>query len=124
MGGVTSALLSSSPEAATRARNLRLDLLFPVAGFKRYATDDAEFVYPAEWLQDQTLALRQAALRQARPVARHPGERASRIRDAVPPLRRRRCWIRRRWGAPAQRGGSAWSLRWASAPPAQTDLPM
>lgn len=58
-GGVTSFLLGFSPEAA---RTLKLDALYPVAGYSRYIDTDEgfEFVYPDSWLGDQTLLYRAA----------------------------------------------------------------
>lgn len=38
------------------AARLRLDVLFPVNGYKRYVYDGAyEFLYPQSWLEDVTL---------------------------------------------------------------------
>jgi hypothetical protein len=37
------------------AATLKLDALFPVAGFKRCIGQGYEFVYPASWLADVTL---------------------------------------------------------------------
>ncbi|CBN74878.1 conserved unknown protein [Ectocarpus siliculosus] len=56
--GVTSALLGSvAPEAS---RDLRVDLLFPIGGFKRFYSpeDGYEFMYPDTWVGDSGLALR------------------------------------------------------------------
>ncbi|CAM9771798.1 unnamed protein product [Ectocarpus fasciculatus] len=56
--GVTSALLGSvAPEAS---RDLRVDLLFPIGGFKRFYSpeDGYEFMYPDAWVGDSGLALR------------------------------------------------------------------
>jgi hypothetical protein len=57
--GVTQALLSLAPDEARRAR---LDLLYPVGGFKRHVAADGsyEFVYPKAWLADQVLSLPKA----------------------------------------------------------------
>ena len=70
-GGATSLLLSSTDAAAAFARSLRLDVLFPVRGFKRALAPDGggyEFVYPRAWLADQTVARRRAvAAELARP---------------------------------------------------------
>lgn len=71
-GGATSLLLSSTDAAAALARSLRLDVLFPVRGFKRALAPDGggyEFVYPRAWLADQTVARRRAvAAELARPA--------------------------------------------------------
>ncbi|KAG2487221.1 hypothetical protein HYH03_014194 [Edaphochlamys debaryana] len=60
LGGVTSALLGlDGGEAAGR---LRADVLVPVRGHKRCYDEGLgfEFVYPAYWLADQTIARRRA----------------------------------------------------------------
>jgi len=71
-GGATSFLLSSSDAAASLSRRLRLDVIFPVRGFKRALAPDGggyEFVYPRAWLADQTVARRRAvAAELARPA--------------------------------------------------------
>ena len=56
LGGVTQTLLSASPETA---RSLKLDVLFPVGGLKRYVDPGRsyEFNYPKAWLADQALSL-------------------------------------------------------------------
>lgn len=56
LGGVTQTLLAASPETA---RRLKLDMLYPVDGFKRYVAPDRsyEFTYPKAWLADQALSL-------------------------------------------------------------------
>uniref|UniRef100_A0A0F7H1H7 Photosystem II reaction center PsbP family protein n=1 Tax=Cypripedium formosanum TaxID=53042 RepID=A0A0F7H1H7_9ASPA len=53
-GGLTSFLLGLSPETA---RQLRLDVLYPVQGFTRCYDPDRgfEFIFPANWVGDQTL---------------------------------------------------------------------
>ncbi|CAN0020439.1 unnamed protein product, partial [Hapterophycus canaliculatus] len=56
--GVTSGLLGTvAPEAS---RDLRVDLLFPIGGFKRFYSpeDGYEFMYPETWVGDSGLALR------------------------------------------------------------------
>ncbi|PIN26994.1 hypothetical protein CDL12_00242 [Handroanthus impetiginosus] len=58
-GGATSFLLSFSPETA---RSLKLDALYPIGGYSRYidTNEGFEFVYPENWLGDQTLLYRAA----------------------------------------------------------------
>eukprot|EP00752_Nemacystus_decipiens_P010935 g9718.t1 len=56
--GVTSGLLGAlAPQAS---RDLRVDLLFPIGGFKRFYSpeDGYEFMYPQGWVGDSGLALR------------------------------------------------------------------
>ena len=62
--GVTGKLLGSHPEFAA---STRLDVIYPVNGLKRcYSPDKGyEFVYPVEYLADQTQAQRNAAQREA-----------------------------------------------------------
>ncbi|XP_037415616.1 psbP domain-containing protein 7, chloroplastic-like [Triticum dicoccoides] len=57
-GGVTSFLLGLSPELG---RSLRLDVLYPVGGFTRCLDSDNgfEFIYPANWVGDQTILYNQ-----------------------------------------------------------------
>jgi len=57
--GVTSALLSLSPEAVRRQR---LDTFYPVAGYKRHIDpqDRYTFIYPVRYVADQTVYLRNA----------------------------------------------------------------
>ncbi|KAM3354110.1 hypothetical protein ACQJBY_025003 [Aegilops geniculata] len=57
-GGVTSFLLGLSPELG---RSLRLDVLYPVGGFTRCLDSDSgfEFIYPANWVGDQTILYNQ-----------------------------------------------------------------
>lgn len=53
--GSTSAILSVAPE---KSRSLRLDILYPVDGFKRYySSGEFEFLYPQEWLEDPAVAV-------------------------------------------------------------------
>ncbi|CAM9092701.1 unnamed protein product [Pylaiella littoralis] len=56
--GLTSGLLSIVAPGASR--DLRVDLLFPVGGFKRFYSpeDGYEFMYPETWVGDSGLALR------------------------------------------------------------------
>ncbi|KAK1294084.1 hypothetical protein QJS10_CPA16g01485 [Acorus calamus] len=56
-GGVTSSLLGISPELG---RGLRLDVLYPVGGYSRCfdSVQGFEFIYPANWVGDQTLLYR------------------------------------------------------------------
>ncbi|KAJ0734563.1 hypothetical protein HanPI659440_Chr11g0421511 [Helianthus annuus] len=57
--GTTSFLLGLSPETA---RNLKLDVLYPVKGFSRCINSEQgfEFIYPQNWVGDQTLLYRAA----------------------------------------------------------------
>ncbi|KAL3686876.1 hypothetical protein R1sor_013185 [Riccia sorocarpa] len=57
LGGITSAIFNTNPDFS---RNLRVDLLFPVKGFKRCleASQGFEFVYPENWVGDQRLVYR------------------------------------------------------------------
>jgi hypothetical protein len=57
--GVTSGLLSLFPEAA---REQRLDIAYPVRGFKRHLDPQGcyTFIYPARYVADQTVYLRNA----------------------------------------------------------------
>ena len=57
--GITSGLLGAIPSVA---RSLRLDVLFPVKGFKRAVDyqNGYEFIYPSAWLADQRLYRRYA----------------------------------------------------------------
>lgn len=54
--GITQALLSTAPEVS---RSLKLDVLYPISGFKRHIASDRayEFLYPKSWLADQALSL-------------------------------------------------------------------
>lgn len=60
--GATSALLSSA--APEEARNAKLDVLYPIGGLKRCLGSSYEFVYPEQWLADQTVARERAARRE------------------------------------------------------------
>ena len=85
LGGVTSQLLSSSPE---NARALRLDALFPVAGLKRVVSTSAgyELLIPDTWLADQTIARRRAALAELeRGPLDPPSLRAASVRRSALP---------------------------------------
>uniref|UniRef100_A0A0F7H1J3 Photosystem II reaction center PsbP family protein n=1 Tax=Pelargonium myrrhifolium TaxID=253081 RepID=A0A0F7H1J3_9ROSI len=57
--GITSLLLSFSPQTG---RNLKLDLLYPIAGYTRCIDTNQgfEFIYPVNWVGDQTLLYRAA----------------------------------------------------------------
>ncbi|KAF8387809.1 hypothetical protein HHK36_026467 [Tetracentron sinense] len=57
--GITSFLLGFSPETG---RNLKLDVLYPVGGYSRCleTNEGFEFIYPANWVGDQTLLYRAA----------------------------------------------------------------
>lgn len=56
-GGITSFLLGLSPE---NGRNLKLDVLYPIGGYSRCidTNEGFEFIYPANWVGDQTLLYR------------------------------------------------------------------
>ncbi|KAL8540840.1 hypothetical protein ACS0TY_002171 [Phlomoides rotata] len=58
-GGLTTFVLGFSPEIA---RSLKLDALYPVRGYSRYidTNEGFEFIYPEDWLGDQTLLYRAA----------------------------------------------------------------
>ncbi|KAK7392017.1 hypothetical protein VNO78_20443 [Psophocarpus tetragonolobus] len=62
-GGITSFLLSLSPQ---NGRNLKLDVLYPIAGYSRCVDtkEGFEFIYPATWVGDQTLLYRAAKKRE------------------------------------------------------------
>lgn len=62
--GVTGTLLGANPELAA---STRLDVIYPVNGLKRCYNPEKgyEFVYPVEYLADQTMAARNAAQREA-----------------------------------------------------------
>lgn len=80
--GATSLLLSAD---APLARSLRVDVVYPVNGYKRCVESSAgfEFLYPASWVGDQTL-LRRAAERAERERSLDlPALRAARRRRAV-----------------------------------------
>lgn len=58
--GITTGLLSTAPTTVIDAfRSTGLDQVIPVAGFKKYIyrtnTEAYEFLYPEEWLADQTI---------------------------------------------------------------------
>ncbi|XXG84195.1 hypothetical protein AAC387_Pa10g1762 [Persea americana] len=57
--GITSFLLGLSPDIG---RRLKLDVLYPVDGYSRCldANQGFEFIYPANWVGDQTLLYRAA----------------------------------------------------------------
>ncbi|XP_076921906.1 psbP domain-containing protein 7, chloroplastic-like [Bidens hawaiensis] len=57
--GTTSFLLGLSPEYS---RNLKLDVLYPIKGYSRciYSEQGFEFIYPQNWVGDQTLLYRAA----------------------------------------------------------------
>ncbi|MED6177138.1 PsbP domain-containing protein 7, chloroplastic, partial [Stylosanthes scabra] len=62
--GITSFLLAFSPE---NGRNLKLDVLYPIRGYSRCLDTNQgfEFIYPANWVGDQTLLYRAAKKREA-----------------------------------------------------------
>nr|XP_043621794.1 psbP domain-containing protein 7, chloroplastic [Erigeron canadensis] len=75
--GTTSFLLGLSPETA---RNLKLDVLYPIKGYSRCINSEQgfEFIYPQNWVGDQTLLYRAAG-------------KAERERSLdLPPVKRRR----------------------------------
>ncbi|KAK7277943.1 hypothetical protein RJT34_22963 [Clitoria ternatea] len=55
--GITTFLLGFSPQTA---RNLKLDVLYPIAGYSRCfdPKEGFEFIYPANWVGDQTVLYR------------------------------------------------------------------
>ncbi|KAJ8772054.1 hypothetical protein K2173_027231 [Erythroxylum novogranatense] len=57
--GLTSFFLGLSPESA---RNLKLDVLYPIRGYSRCidTNEGFEFIYPASWVGDQRLLYRAA----------------------------------------------------------------
>ncbi|RYQ90376.1 hypothetical protein Ahy_B09g096490 isoform C [Arachis hypogaea] len=61
--GITSFLLGLSPE---NGRNLKLDVLYPVGGYSRCldTREGFEFIYPANWVGDQTVLYRAAKKRE------------------------------------------------------------
>ncbi|KAJ8601779.1 hypothetical protein CTAYLR_006836 [Chrysophaeum taylorii] len=70
--GVTSGLLTSSPEGVKRAaRRARIDAYYPIDGRKRYIDDEYgfEFLYPKTWLGDQAVYLSRASERSGAPEA-------------------------------------------------------
>lgn len=62
-GGITSFLLGLSPQSG---RNLKLDVLYPIGGYSRCVDtkEGFEFIYPANWVGDQTLLYRAAKKRE------------------------------------------------------------
>ncbi|KAK7269347.1 hypothetical protein RIF29_22072 [Crotalaria pallida] len=62
-GGITSFLLGLSPD---NGRNLKLDVLYPIGGYSRCidTREGFEFIYPANWVGDQTLLYRAAKRRE------------------------------------------------------------
>ncbi|KAM3283033.1 putative protein isoform X2 [Capsicum chacoense] len=57
--GITSSLLGISPDGA---RSLRLDVIYPIDGYTRCldTNEGFEFVYPSNWVGDQTVLYRAA----------------------------------------------------------------
>ncbi|XP_043718843.1 psbP domain-containing protein 7, chloroplastic [Telopea speciosissima] len=55
--GITSFLLGLSPETG---RNLKLDIVYPIGGYNRSldTSQGFEFIYPVNWVGDQTLLYR------------------------------------------------------------------
>ncbi|WJX19533.1 PsbP domain-containing protein 7, chloroplastic [Trifolium repens] len=62
-GGITSFFLGLSPQ---NGRKLKLDVLYPIGGFTRYidTREGFEFIYPVNWVGDQTLLYRAAKKRE------------------------------------------------------------
>ncbi|KAE9589594.1 hypothetical protein Lal_00000376 [Lupinus albus] len=62
-GGITSFLLGFSPQ---NSRYLKLDVLYPIQGYTRCidTSEGFEFIYPANWVGDQTLVYRAAKKRE------------------------------------------------------------
>ena len=101
-GGVTSALLGSTDGLERLGRSLRLDAVVPISAYKRHYVLNAsaspvggystgfEFVYPATWLADVTIAQRNARLqelsRSLDPVALRGEEALRRQRMLKSPL--------------------------------------
>uniref|UniRef100_A0A0F7H1I4 Photosystem II reaction center PsbP family protein n=1 Tax=Monsonia marlothii TaxID=163685 RepID=A0A0F7H1I4_9ROSI len=58
-GGITSFLLGFSPQTG---RDLKLDVLYPIGGYTRCIDTNQgfEFIYPVDWVGDQTLLYRAA----------------------------------------------------------------
>ncbi|XP_058770458.1 psbP domain-containing protein 7, chloroplastic [Vicia villosa] len=61
--GITSFLLGLSPQ---NGRKLKLDVLYPIGGYTRYidTREGFEFIYPKNWVGDQTLLYRAAKKRE------------------------------------------------------------
>ena len=59
-GGITSSLLTNIDSAGIVAKSLRLDQLYEIDGFRRFADseDKYEFVYPGNWEQDRTILMK------------------------------------------------------------------
>lgn len=57
LGGITSLLLGFNVELS---RSLKLDVVYPIDGFKRCLEKNFEFLYPATWVGDQRLLYRAA----------------------------------------------------------------
>lgn len=57
--GITSSLLGLSPDGA---RSLKLDVIYPIGGYTRCldTNEGFEFVYPSNWVGDQTILYRTA----------------------------------------------------------------
>eukprot|EP00968_Pinguiococcus_pyrenoidosus_P008584 scaffold620_cov282-Pinguiococcus_pyrenoidosus.AAC.5 len=70
-----------------QARSLGLDLLYPVAGFKRYRDpeDRFEFIYPYRWLEDQAVVLARTTARAGNPAEPILGMKIPRrVRGVIP----------------------------------------
>lgn len=82
--GVTSRLLSLSPEFAAK---WKLDTLYPVSGFKRYVDENGEyeFIYPQSWLQDQAVAYsnQMGKVKSLDPLSRYSKNKQSSLKPKV-----------------------------------------
>jgi len=85
--GVTSFILGKNPELAQVSG---LDIIVPVNGFKRCKDKENgyEYLYPASWLEDQRIALRNAEKRQLSldPLSAAEAARRKRRRQVAEPV--------------------------------------
>jgi hypothetical protein len=118
LGGITSALLSSSPSTSDAARRARLDIVFPIQGQLRCVDEEKrfEFAYPRTWMGDVTISRRRAE-RQERERTLAMEARMS-AEQGLPPLRQKVAAPRRA----AAGGGPPSSVEPAAAfgPPGST----
>lgn len=76
--GVTSTLMSNTnPEFF---RSLKLDQLYQINGLFRHVDDDVEFLYPQNWLADQTVTLANARERELPLALRERQQATFRVR--------------------------------------------